>query len=82
MAAVQGPADAARFTFKSGPPAWREHPSWYVVAAADGIINPELERWMAKRMDARTTSVPAASHAVMVSHPREVANVIFAAAKG
>ncbi len=82
MGAVQGPADAARFTFKSGPPAWREHPSWYVVAAADGIINPELQRWMAKGMDAKTTSVPAASHAVMVSHPREVANVILAAAKG
>ena len=79
LAAVQGPADAARFAFKSGPPAWREHPSWYVVAAADGIIHPELERWMAKRMDARTTSVPAASHAVMVSNPREVANVILAA---
>lgn len=82
MAAVQGPADAARFAFKSGPSAWREHPSWYVVAEADGIINPELERWMAQRMDAKTTSVPGASHAVMVSHPREVANVILAAAKG
>src|SRR5579864_9803826 len=52
LAAVQGPADAARFPFKSGPPAWREHPSWYVVAEADGIINPELQRWMSKRMDA------------------------------
>jgi len=50
------------------------------VAEADGIINPELERWMAKRMDATTTSVPGASHAVMVSRPREVANVILAAA--
>jgi pimeloyl-ACP methyl ester carboxylesterase len=80
LAAVQGPADAARFPFKSGPPAWREHPSWYVVAEADGIINPELERWMAQRMDAKTTLVPGASHAVMVSRPREVANVILAAA--
>ena len=82
MAAVQGPADAARFPFKSGPPAWREHPSWYVVAAADGIIHPDLERWMAKRMGAKTTVLPGASHAVMVSRPREVANVILAAAKG
>ena len=82
MAAVQGPADAARFTFKSGPPAWRDHPSWYIVAEADGIISPECERWMAQRMNAKTTSVPGASHAVMVSHPREVANVILAAAKG
>ena len=82
MAAVQGPADAARFAFKSGPPAWREHPSWYVLAEADGIINPECQRWMAQHIDAKTTSVPGASHAVMVSHPREVANVILAAAKG
>ena len=82
MAAVQGPADAARFAFKSGQPAWREHPSWYVVAEADGIIHPDCERWMAQRIDAKTTSVPGASHAVMVSHPREVANVILAAAKG
>ncbi len=81
MAAVQGPADAARFAFKSGAPAWREHPSWYVVAEADGIIHPDLERWMAQRIDAKTTSVPGASHAVMVSRPREVAGVILAAAK-
>jgi pimeloyl-ACP methyl ester carboxylesterase len=81
MAAVQGPADAGRFVFKSGPPAWREHPSWYVVAEADGIIHPDLQRWMARRMDAKTTFVPGASHAVMVSRPREVANVILAAAK-
>jgi pimeloyl-ACP methyl ester carboxylesterase len=80
LAVVQGPADAARFPFKSGPPAWREHPSWYLVAEADGIINPDLERWMAQRIDAKTTSVPGASHAVMVSRPREVANVILAAA--
>jgi pimeloyl-ACP methyl ester carboxylesterase len=82
MAAVQGPADAARFGFKSGSPAWREHPSWYVVAEADGIIHPDLERWMAQRIDAKTTSVPDASHAVMVSRPREVASVILEAAKG
>jgi pimeloyl-ACP methyl ester carboxylesterase len=82
MAVVQGPADAARFTFKSGPPAWREHPSWYIVAEADGIINPECERWMAQRMDAKTTSLPGASHAVMVSQPREVAKAILSAAKG
>jgi len=80
LAVVQGPADAARFQFKSGPPAWREYPTWYLVAEADGIINPELERWMAKRMDATTTSVPGASHAVMVSRPHEVANVILTAA--
>jgi pimeloyl-ACP methyl ester carboxylesterase len=79
LAVVQGPADAARFPFKSGPPAWREHPSWYIVAEGDGIINPDLERWMAKRMDAKTTSLPGASHAVMVSRAREVANVILAA---
>jgi pimeloyl-ACP methyl ester carboxylesterase len=49
MAAVQGPSDAARFGFVSGPPAWREHRTHYVVAENDQIIPPDLERFMAER---------------------------------
>jgi len=81
MAAVQGPSDAARFGFVSGPPAWREHRTHYVVAENDQIIPPDLERFMAERMGAETTSVPGASHAVMVSQPQAVADVILAAAR-
>ncbi|GJJ76155.1 hypothetical protein EMPS_08514 [Entomortierella parvispora] len=81
MAAVQGPSDGARFGWKSGPVAWKQKPSWYIVAEHDQIIQPELELWCAERMKAKKiVKVPGASHAVMVSHPKEVANVILEAA--
>jgi pimeloyl-ACP methyl ester carboxylesterase len=79
MAAVQGASDAARFGFVSGPPAWREHRTHYIVAENDQIIPPDLERFVAQRMGAETTSVPGASHAVMVSQPQVVADAILAA---
>ncbi|KAG0041298.1 hypothetical protein BGZ83_002038, partial [Gryganskiella cystojenkinii] len=82
MAAVQGPSDGARFAWKSGPPAWKEKPSWYVVAGNDQIINPDIEAFCAQRMKAKkVVKVAGASHAVMVSHPKEVAALIIEAAK-
>ncbi|MEV6768803.1 alpha/beta hydrolase [Nocardia sp. NPDC051030] len=80
MAAVQGPSDAARFEFISGPPAWREFPTWYVVAGNDQIISPQLEELLADRMGAKTTKVEGSSHSVMVSHPDIVADIILEAA--
>jgi pimeloyl-ACP methyl ester carboxylesterase len=62
-------------------PAWREKPSWMVVAGADKIINPDLERFYAARANSHTTEVPGASHCVFISHPREVADVIESAAR-
>lgn len=61
--------------------AWRQKPSWYVVSTQDRTINPDLERFMAKRMGAMTVELPA-SHAVLLSHPREVADLILQAAQG
>ena len=61
-------------------PAWREKPSWMVVAGADRTINPDLERWYAKRAHSHTIEVAGASHCVYVSHPKEVADVIESAA--
>jgi pimeloyl-ACP methyl ester carboxylesterase len=60
--------------------AWRSKPSWMLVAGADRTINPDLERWYAKRARSETTEVPGASHAVYVSHPKEVAAFIDKAA--
>jgi len=60
--------------------AWRTKPSWMVVAGSDRTINPDLERWYAKRAKSHTVEVAGASHAVYVSHPKEVANVIESAA--
>lgn len=82
MAAVQGPSDQGRFSWKSGPPAWKQKPSWHVVAGSDQIIQPELEMFCAHRMKSKkTVKVPGASHAVMVSHPKVVAAMIVVAAK-
>ena len=61
-------------------PAWRSKPSWMIVAGSDRAINPDLERWYARRAHSRLVEVAGASHAVYVSHPREVADVIESAA--
>ena len=61
--------------------AWRTKPSWMVVAGNDRTINPDLERWYAKRANSHTVEVAGASHSVYVSHPKEVADVIESAAR-
>jgi len=61
-------------------PAWRTKPSWMLVAGADRAINPDLERWYAKRAKSHVVEVAGASHAVYVSRPKEVAALIEEAA--
>jgi pimeloyl-ACP methyl ester carboxylesterase len=61
--------------------AWRTKPSWMVVAGSDRTINPDLERWYAKRAKSHTVEVAGASHSVYVSHSKEVADVIESAAR-
>ncbi|HEX4165813.1 MAG TPA: alpha/beta hydrolase [Bryobacteraceae bacterium] len=72
---------ADNFRAAISTPAWRNKPSWMVVAAKDRAINPDLERWYAKRAHSHTVEVADASHAVYVSHPKEVADVIESAAR-
>ncbi|REH17961.1 alpha/beta fold hydrolase [Kutzneria buriramensis] len=60
--------------------AWRTKPSWYVVANQDRTVNPELERFAAKRMGAKTYEIDS-SHVPMLSHPDVVLDVIRDAAK-
>jgi pimeloyl-ACP methyl ester carboxylesterase len=72
---------AVNFQFVITRPAWREKPSWMVVAGADRIINPDLERFYAARAGSRTSEVAGASHSVFISHPEEVADVIERAAR-
>jgi pimeloyl-ACP methyl ester carboxylesterase len=59
--------------------AWRSKPSYYAVSTEDRTINPDLERFMAKRMDAKTIEVKA-SHLSLISHPEEITQLIFEAA--
>jgi len=68
------------FTQKLDGVAWRSKPSSYIVATKDRTVQPELERFLAKRMGATTTEV-ASSHVPMLSHPDVVITVIRAAAK-
>jgi pimeloyl-ACP methyl ester carboxylesterase len=72
---------ADNFSATIAAAAWRTKPSWVIVAGSDRTINPDLERWYAKRANSPTVEVAGASHAVYVSHPREVADVIESAAR-
>jgi len=61
-------------------PAWKTIPSWYVVATEDRAINPDLERFMAKRMGAKVTELRS-GHLVFIAHAAEVAGIIEGATK-
>jgi pimeloyl-ACP methyl ester carboxylesterase len=63
-----------------GVPAWKSHPSWYLVAENDDAIPPDAERQFAKRMGATTIEIPS-SHVAIVSHPSDVAELIETAAQ-
>ena len=80
MAAVQKPFSIKSFVAESGPPAWKHIRSWYLVSRNDQMIPPQAQEFMAKRMGATVRTVPA-SHASMVSHPNEVADIIVLAAE-
>jgi pimeloyl-ACP methyl ester carboxylesterase len=71
---------ASVFNSPARKPAWKTKPSWYAVATADRIINPDLERMYAKRAGSQTIEVQGASHSVYQSHPKEVAALIEQAA--
>ncbi len=73
---------ASVFTANIPDPAWKVKPSWYMVAKADKIINPDLERMYAKRAHSHTVEIAGASHSVYESHPKEVAALIEQAALG
>jgi pimeloyl-ACP methyl ester carboxylesterase len=77
--AVQEPTAASLFGERTTAAAWHTKPSFYAVSKLDQTINPELERFLAKRMNATTVEVEA-GHLSLVSHPKEVANLILAAA--
>jgi pimeloyl-ACP methyl ester carboxylesterase len=77
--AVQWPTAASIFSGRTTAAAWRSKPSWYAVSKLDQTINPDLERFLAKRMNATTIELEA-GHLSLVSHPRQVADLILAAA--
>jgi pimeloyl-ACP methyl ester carboxylesterase len=80
MYAVQQPIAMSIFEGAMGVPAWKTLPSWYLVAADDEALPPDVERLFASRMGATTVEIPS-SHVAMVSHPAEVAQLIETAAE-
>jgi pimeloyl-ACP methyl ester carboxylesterase len=78
--ATQGVPAADLFNQKLDGTAWRTKPSWYIVANNDRTVQPDLERFVAKRMGAHTYDVDS-SHVPMLSHPDFVLDVIRTAAK-
>ena len=77
--AVQEPFHKALLTGRTTQAAWRSKPSFYAVSTEDRTINPDLERFMAKRMGAKTIEVKA-SHLSLISHPQEISDLILTAA--
>ncbi len=77
--AAQGPISRQLFTGRTTQAAWRSKPSFYAVSRQDRTINPDLERFMARRMGARTIEVDA-SHLSLISRPAEITRLILEAA--
>jgi pimeloyl-ACP methyl ester carboxylesterase len=78
--ATQGVPAANLFDQRMAGTAWRSKPSWYIVAKNDRTVQPELERFVAKRMGATTVETDS-SHVPMLSQPGFVLDVIREAAK-
>jgi len=77
--AVQEPFQKALLTGRTAQAAWHSKPSYYAVSTEDRTINPDLERFLAKRMGAKTIELKA-SHVSMISHPEEITQLILEAA--
>ena len=76
MTATQGPIQAKAFADKVSAAAWKGRPSWFIVSARDRMIDPGLQRAMARKIGATTSELPA-SHVPQQSRPAEVAKVIL-----
>jgi pimeloyl-ACP methyl ester carboxylesterase len=80
MHAVQQPLTWSSLDEVMGVPAWKSHPSWFLVADGDQAIPPDAERQFAARMGATTVEIPT-NHVAMVSHPDDVVRLIETAAQ-
>ncbi|HEU5219710.1 MAG TPA: alpha/beta hydrolase, partial [Gemmatimonadales bacterium] len=80
MADSQVPWGVAALTGAVSDPAWRQKPSWYLVATDDRMIPPPAQRAMAARAGATVVENPG-SHSVYVSQPKAVADLVARAAR-
>jgi pimeloyl-ACP methyl ester carboxylesterase len=79
LCAVQGRVSSELFKGKTTQAAWRTKPSFYAVSTNDRTISPDLERFLAKRMNATTIELDA-SHLSIVSKAKDVSDLIITAA--
>ena len=77
--AVQGRIADSLFTSRTTAAAWKLKPSWYAVSKQDRTTSPELERFLANRMHAKTIELDA-SHLSLITHPQEITDLILNAA--
>jgi len=78
-ALAQRPLAGVALTEAAGVPAWRSLPVWAVLGSADRCIDPGVHRFSYERMGATVTEIEGASHVVMISHPKDVAQVVMTA---
>jgi pimeloyl-ACP methyl ester carboxylesterase len=79
LTATQVPTSVTAMKGEITIPAWKSKPSWYMIAANDRAISPDLEAAEAKKIGAVTTTI-SSSHVIMLAQPSQVADVIFEAA--
>ncbi|CUJ47377.1 alpha/beta fold hydrolase [Achromobacter sp. 2789STDY5608621] len=77
--AEQGRISDTLFASRTTEAAWRHKPTWYAVSTNDRTTSPELERFLAKRMNAHTIEL-ASGHLSLLSHPDEITDLILQAA--
>src|SRR5215475_4128947 len=77
----QRPLAGVALTESAPTPAWRSRPAWGVLPTADRCIDPGVHRFSYERMGATVTEIEGGSHVVMISHPKEVAEVVMTAAR-
>jgi pimeloyl-ACP methyl ester carboxylesterase len=78
IGATQRPVAEFAFSEPSGPPAWKDRPTWAVVATGDRAAGTDVVRSMAERAGARITEIDG-SHVIMVTQPQAVSEVILEA---
>jgi pimeloyl-ACP methyl ester carboxylesterase len=76
LAAEQRAISPRVYSEKMGPPAWKQHKTWFAISEDDRMINPGAQRFMATRAKATTIALKA-SHASPLSRPHEVAGLIL-----
>src|SRR5215470_3389551 len=78
-AICQRPLAGVALTEAAPTPAWRSRPSWAVLPTADRCIDPGVHHFSYERMGAKVTEIEGSSHVAMISHPKEVAEVVMTA---